>query len=1290
MIILKSKKFLSFFLTVATTIPVVLGSICTASATDISIGELDIESTILAEENAFLQKYSIDDIIATQSFLLNREYDGIGRVVDADDDGVIDVFDLCRMKREYKENGNYYDLLFKFMQSTEDQYAVESENDEFVSNRVIVQGTHELDFSKFAPTSILGDSEYYYLLQFDSFSEAKNCISVLENEEGVVCAQMDGTIETPPDEESQLDVSSLDVDVSSLSWGVSAIEADKYASFLSKNYNGQVTVAVIDTGVAKHSFLNSRIINGGRDIVNNDDDPSDDNGHGTHVAGTIVDCTPGLNINIMPIKVLKYDGGGSDAQVIAGIKWARQNHVDVINLSLGSINRVPPGGAIEYAVNQAVAEGITVVKAAGNENDDTKYRSPSNASAPIVVAAVDSSLNRAKNSNYGSSVDLCAPGVNIKSSTYDGGYGYKSGTSMAAPHIAAAAAMVKYQYPNYTPAQIESTLTNVCMDLGTKGKDFYYGYGIPKLSNLIKEQINPSINLSTKSLSMYKGQKSTLSASVSPGDVDVKWNTSNASVATVNNGIVTATGTGSATITAFFAYNGTNYSATCSVTVKSPGLTLSETSKSMYQTNTFDLIASVVPSGQSVFWTTSNSNVATVSNGRVTAVNPGTATITASMSYNGETYSASCIVIVKEVSVKLDQTSKTVYQTDEFSLSATATPSGQTISWASSYTNVAKVSNGKITAINPGTANITASITYGGKTFSATCTVTVKKVSLELNTRSKSLIIGDNYSLVATTSPSGLTVTWESVNNMIASVSAGKVNAKAPGNVTISATMTYNGKEYSDSCNITVVEPSVKLSQSQVKISKNETFKLTGETLPSNQTISWSSEDTSICSIDSTGTITGKSIGNTMVYATIIYGGVSYKTSCNVIVGEPKVTLNKTAMTMYVGDTQSLIASVIAVDGVDISSETKSDISWSTSNSTVAIVDSNGSVKGLSTGTATITAKYTFCDVNYTATCKITIDGKPGISLNKSSLSLYIGDTSTLSSTVTPTGSVITWSSSNTNVATINSSGKVSAISSGTATITASIRYNGVNYSTSCSVKVTKPTITLSSTSGSVYQGASVSISATTNPSGYSVTWSSSNSNVASVSGGKITGKSAGSATITAKFTYQGNTYSTSYSVTVKAISLSLSSYSGSAYSDDYYVLSSSEAGYYISLPTASYSPTSGNITWKVVSGNAYISGSYLYILQPGSCTARCTYTYNGYSVSKDYTFKWSAYKTTTKGNYFRSGPGTGYSQIGVIPAGVTVEFTEIYQNGTSSSGDLWGKTSYNGMIGWIIIGSWW
>ena len=189
---------------------------------------------------------------------------------------------------------------------------------------------------------------------------------------------------------------------------------------------------------------------------------------------------------------------------------------------------------------------------------------------------------------------------------------------------------------------------------------------------------------------MYKGQKYTLSASVSPGDVLVNWNTSDSSVATVSNGVVTANGEGTATITAFFTYNGTNYSAQCKVTVKKPGITLSESTKSVYQTNTFTLKATTLPTNQTVFWSSSNTNVATVSNGVVTAINPGTATITASLTYSGQAYSATCNVTVKEVSVKLDQSSKTVYQTDEFTLTATSTPLGQTITWSSSDNSVAQ------------------------------------------------------------------------------------------------------------------------------------------------------------------------------------------------------------------------------------------------------------------------------------------------------------------------------------------------------------------------------------------------------------------------------------------------------------------------------------------------------------------------------------------------------------------------------------------------------------------------
>lgn len=421
--------------------------------------------------------------------------------------------------------------------------------------------------------------------------------------------------------------------------------------------------------------------------------------------------------------------------------------------------------------------------------------------------------------------------------------------------------------------------------------------------------------------------------------------------------------------------------------------------------------------------------------------------------------------------------------------------------------------------------------------------MTVKKVSVELSPKSLSMLIGDSSKINAATSPNGLSVSWSTSNNMVASINNGLVTANAPGNITITASMIYNGKQYTDSCAVTVKEPSIKLAYNQLKMAKNETITMLADTSPSGQSIHWSSEDTSICTISSSGVITAKSIGNTMIIGTITYSGATYSSSCNVIVGEPKVTLSKTSLSMYVSDTQSLVASVIAVDGNTITSDTKSDISWSSSNNSVATVDSNGAVKAVATGTATITAKYTFCGINYTATCSVTVQGKPTISLNKSSLSLYIGDTSTLSAAVTPSGQTVSWSTSNSSIVMINN-GKVTAISNGTATITASFRYNGVTYSTTCSVTVTKPSISLSansyngfcnSSNNGFWLGDTATLTKSGNiPSTASVNWTSSNTSVVTVnSNGKLTSVNGGSSTITAKFTYGRNTYSSSISVTV-------------------------------------------------------------------------------------------------------------------------------------------------------------
>ena len=1125
-----------------------------ANADSIGNGET-AQDAILSVENAVLQNYTIEDLKATQDFLIARPYDGPGRVIDYDQDGIVDVFDLCLLKRNYHETGNYHVLLTELINSKGVENTTILSSGETYTNRVVVRAEHEYDFSQYKPIAILSDTEYKYILQFDSVDTTEKCLEDLQNKEGIVYAELDVVESLPDDECFDVETVSNYSLRASNSWGVSEIEADRYAEYLANNFNSHITVAVIDTGVKSVPFLSGRILGGGRDYVNGDNDPTDDQGHGTHVAGTIVDCTPNLNIDILPIKVLKPDweyrktskqwvlnGVGNASQIAAGIDYAVAQGVDVINLSLGG----PHSQQKDEAINKAIKSGITVVVAAGNENDNTYNHCPAHNSDAIVVSAVNSSLNRSSFSNYGQAVDVAAPGENIKSCVIDGIYdpnGNKyyttefeswNGTSMATPHISAAVAMIKYSGIAKSPSDVCSKLTSTCKDLGATGKDIYYGYGIPKLSKLITSSIKPSITLSSKSATLYTGQKYTLSASVTPGDVDVKWTTSNSTVATVNNGVVTANNEGSATITAFFAYNGSNYSATCNINVKNPGITLSDTSKTIYQTNTFSLKATTLPSNLTVFWSSSNSNVATVSNGNVTAVNPGTATITASFSYEGTTYSASCNVTVKEVSVKLDQTSKTVYQTDEFTLTATSTPTGQSISWSSSDSSIAKVSNGKVTAVNPGTAKITASFVYGGKTFSASCSVTVKKVSLELNAHERSVMIGETSSLTATTSPGGLNVTWESTNNMVASVDGGKIIAKAPGTIIITASMIYNGKIYSDKCSLTVVMPSVKMKYTQAKISRNETLKLLADTLPEDQKITWYSEDNSICSVDSSGVITGKSIGNTLVYASITYGGTTYTDKCNVIVGEPKVSLDKTSMSFYVGDSYSLVASVIAVDGSNISSETRSDISWSSSNNSVATVDSNGAVKAVAMGNATITAKYKFCGISYSATCSVVVQGKPEITLNKTSLSMYIGDSSTLTAKTTPSTVSVSWSSSDSSVAMV-SNGKITAISNGTATITASFRYNGVNYSTTCKVTVIKPSISVSIGNSSIWIGDTAYVSKSGNiPSGVTVSWSSSNTNVATVnSNGTITGVGGGTATITGSFSYGGNKYSSNLTVKI-------------------------------------------------------------------------------------------------------------------------------------------------------------
>ncbi|CAL9444733.1 peptidase S8 [Streptomyces sp. DH-12] len=223
-----------------------------------------------------------------------------------------------------------------------------------------------------------------------------------------------------------------------------------------------VTAYVIDTGVRiSHSDFGGRASNG-YDAVDGDNVAQDGNGHGTHVAGTVAGNAYGVakKARIVGVRVLNNSGSGTTAQVVAGIDWVARNAVKpaVANMSLG-------GGAdstLDAAVRNAVAAGVTFVVAAGNESTNASTKSPARVTEAITVGATTSTDSRASYSNYGSVVDLFAPGSSITSAwrTSDTATSTISGTSMASPHVAGAAALYLAGNPSATPAQVSSALTS--------------------------------------------------------------------------------------------------------------------------------------------------------------------------------------------------------------------------------------------------------------------------------------------------------------------------------------------------------------------------------------------------------------------------------------------------------------------------------------------------------------------------------------------------------------------------------------------------------------------------------------------------------------------------------------------------------------------------------------------------------------------------------------------------------------------------------------------------------------
>ncbi len=273
----------------------------------------------------------------------------------------------------------------------------------------------------------------------------------------------------------------------------------------------EATVAVLDTGVSPYGQdgFGGRLLKGYNAFLNIKSRWQDFHSHGTHVAGTIGQQTGNgtgvagiaYNAKILPVKVLNRFGSGSNATVAAGIRWATDNGADIINMSLGSSWG---SRALQEAVNYAYEHNVLIIAASGNDASTDAIAPVSYPAAydhVVAVGAVDANSQRAFYSNGGPELALVAPGGSgddfngdgyadaILQETFKLYFGFvrfdidwkyysMMGTSMASPHVAGVAALIKSLHPDWGPDEIRQALTDTAVDLGDPGRDDAYGHGL--------------------------------------------------------------------------------------------------------------------------------------------------------------------------------------------------------------------------------------------------------------------------------------------------------------------------------------------------------------------------------------------------------------------------------------------------------------------------------------------------------------------------------------------------------------------------------------------------------------------------------------------------------------------------------------------------------------------------------------------------------------------------------------------------------------------------------------------
>lgn len=603
----------------------------------------------------------------------------------------------------------------------------------------------------------------------------------------------------------------------------------------------------------------------------------------------------------------------------------------------------------------------------------------------------------------------------------------------------------------------------------------------------VREVPLEGIDLDKTAITMNKGDKSeALVVSYNPEDTTddrtVTWSSSDEDVATVENGVVTAVGAGTTTITATVG----EFTAECEVTVVSPlesiTLTADRTTDDLEVGDTVNLTVGYNPEDTTddttVTWSSSDEDVATVDeNGVVTAVAGGTATITATSAVN-ENITATCdIKVLKHTTgISLDKNEMELAKGETSApLAVTFEPAdtddSKDLTWTSSDDTVATVDeNGVVTAVGAGTATIRATLNANEDIY-AECAVTVsvplESITLSADKETDSLEVGDTVNLTVGYNPEDTTVTrevvWTSSDDTVATVDNGIVTAVGGGTATITATV--NGISATRDVRVLKHTTGISLGTTEMNLMKGDVSDPIAVTFDPADTddskeVTWSSDNTAVAAVDREGRVTGIGEGTAVITATAVDGG--FTASCTVTVNEihvqDAVLAEDTPSELYIGQNHTISVVITPENVTD-----EVTYSYASSDADVAAVDENGVVSALKAGTATITVTVTAGDFIKELSFDVEVKEIPleGIAFKEEIKTLEEGQSAQLEILYNPENTTVdrtvTWNSSDPTVATVED-GLVKALKAGTTVITATVGDKEISYELTVTEKqVTEP-----------------------------------------------------------------------------------------------------------------------------------------------------------------------------------------------------------------------------------------